>query len=100
MGTSITLWGILLLCFAAPRSFVPAAVIRTMLGASEALVTPGFVLLVSRFYKREEQPLRVGLWYCCNGTGSFVGALISYGMGHVDIPSLPNCRSTCRVPLS
>ncbi|WVQ79769.1 hypothetical protein IAT38_001869 [Cryptococcus sp. DSM 104549] len=83
MGVSILIWGILLMCMAAPRNFAGAAAIRTLLGCSEALVTPGFVLIISRFYKREEQPLRVGLWYCCNGLGSFAGALVSYGMGHV-----------------
>lgn len=67
-----------------------AAAIRTLLGCSEALVTPGFVLLISRFYKREEQPLRVGLWYCCNGLGSFIGALVSFGMGHIHVDNVPN----------
>ncbi|WWD19392.1 hypothetical protein CI109_103852 [Kwoniella shandongensis] len=90
MGTSIIIWGALLMCMAAPRSFGGAAAIRTLLGCSEALVTPGFVLLISRFYKREEQPLRVGLWYCCNGLGSFVGALVSYGMGHIKVARVPN----------
>ncbi|KAK8854473.1 hypothetical protein IAR55_003211 [Kwoniella newhampshirensis] len=89
MGTSILIWGALLMCFAAPRSFGGAAAIRTLLGCSEALVTPGFVLLISRFYRREEQPLRVGLWYCCNGAGSFIGALVSYGMGHITVARVP-----------
>ncbi|WWC90314.1 uncharacterized protein L201_005247 [Kwoniella dendrophila CBS 6074] len=88
MGTSILIWGGLLMCMAAPTHFAPAAVIRTLLGCAEALVTPGFVLLISRFYKREEQPLRVGLWYCCNGVGSFAGALVSYGMGHVHVANV------------
>lgn len=90
MGVMIGTWGILLLCMAAPRNFAGMAALRTLLGVSEALITPGFVLLVSRFYKREEQPLRVGLWYCCNGLGNFTGALISYAMGHVHVNGLPN----------
>ncbi|WRT68774.1 uncharacterized protein IL334_005754 [Kwoniella shivajii] len=88
MGTCILVWGGLLMCMATPNSFGPAAAIRTLLGCAEALVTPGFVLLISRFYKRTEQPLRVGLWYCCNGVGSFCGALVSYGMGHVHVASV------------
>ncbi|KAE8541995.1 hypothetical protein D1P53_002169 [Cryptococcus gattii VGV] len=90
MGTSIVIWGGLLMCMAAPRSFGGAAAIRILLGCSEALVTPGFVLLISRFYKREEQPLRVGLWYCCNGLGSFIGALVSFGIGHIHVDNIPN----------
>lgn len=90
MGSMIISWGILVMCMAAPRSFAGMAAIRTLLGATEALITPGFVLLISRFYRRDEQPLRVGLWYACNGVGSFVGALISYGMGHVQVARIPN----------
>ncbi|KAK4689629.1 MFS transporter, ACS family, allantoate permease, partial [Tremellales sp. Uapishka_1] len=90
MGVMITIWGGLLMCMAAPRHFPGMAAIRTLLGMAEALVTPGFVLLVSRFYKREEQPFRVGIWYCCNGAGSFIGALVSYGMGHVHVKGIPN----------
>lgn len=90
MGVLVLIWGILLMCMAAPRSFGGMAAIRTLLGASESLVTPGFVLLFARFYRRDEQPLRVGLWYCCNGLGSFTGALISYAMGHVHVRGLPN----------
>ncbi|WVR09285.1 hypothetical protein IAU60_006350 [Kwoniella sp. DSM 27419] len=90
MGSSILIWGALLMCMAGPRAFGGAAAIRFLLGCAEALVTPGFVLLISRFYKREEQPLRVGLWYCCNGLGSFIGALVSYGMGHVSVKGVPD----------
>lgn len=89
MGCTILAWGALLMCMAAPRSFPGMAALRTLLGASESLVTPGFVLLVSRFYARAEQPLRVGLWYSCNGLGSFAGALVSYGMGHVKVDGVP-----------
>lgn len=92
MGVMIIIWGGLLMTMAAPRYFAGMAAIRTLLGAAEALVTPGFVLLVSRFYKREEQPLRVGIWYCCNGLGSFIGALVSYGMGHVTVKGVPSCK--------
>jgi MFS family permease len=92
MGVMIIIWGGLLMTMAAPRYFAGMAALRTLLGAAEALVTPGFVLLVSRFYKREEQPLRVGIWYCCNGLGSFIGALVSYGMGHVNVKGVPSCK--------
>lgn len=59
-------------------------VLRFLLGAAESLISPGFVLLGSRFYTVAEQPLRVGIWYSCQGIGSFLGSMISYGMGHVN----------------
>jgi MFS family permease len=90
MGTMIVSWGVLVMCMAAPRRFAGMAAIRTLLGATESLISPGFVLLVSRFYRRDEQPLRVGVWYCCNGVGNFLGALVSYAMGHVQVRGVPN----------
>lgn len=91
LGCCILIWGLCMVCMAVPRYFAGLAVLRTLLGMSEGTVTPGFVLITSRFYKREEQPLRVGIWYCCNGLGSFIGGLISYGTGHIDAgETIPN----------
>lgn len=50
--------------------------VRTLLGAAESVVTPGFALLTARFYTRQEQPLRFAIWYSCNGLGSCIGGLL------------------------
>jgi len=90
MGVLAVIWGSMLLCMAFPPDFKGLAVLRTLLGAAESLVTPGFALITARFYKREEQPFRIGIWYCCNGVGSILGGFMGYGSGRIDIPSLPN----------
>lgn len=40
-------------------------------------------LLTPRQYTRDEQPFRAGVFYSCNGVGSMLGGLLSYGIGQV-----------------
>lgn len=61
---------------AAPEGFGGLMAVRTLLGAAESVVTPGFALLTARFYTRQEQPFRFSLWYSCNGLGSCIGGLL------------------------
>ncbi|CBX95722.1 hypothetical protein LEMA_P028740.1 [Plenodomus lingam JN3] len=35
-------------------------------------------------YVREEQPFRAGIFYSCNGIGSMLGGIFSYGVGQID----------------
>ena len=35
-------------------------------------------------YTRTEAPFRAGLFYCCNGVGSMIGGILSYGIGQID----------------
>lgn len=44
----ILMWGLILSCFAAVKSFSGAVAIRFFLGVFEAAVTPGFALLTSQ----------------------------------------------------
>jgi hypothetical protein len=77
-----------------------------LLGAIEATVNPGFVLMMSMWYTSAEQPLRLEIYYCTNGiaTSRFTsevqtrfherfqaeadnqivfGGLIGYAVGHI-----------------
>src|SRR6201999_1536773 len=42
-----------------------------------------FMLVVGGWYKKREQALRMGAWYCCTGYVSIVSPLINYGLGHI-----------------
>lgn len=92
---------------AGPRNFAGIAALRTLLGAAESMVTPGFALITARFYTRREQPFRVAVWYCCNALGNFFGGLFgkpdvgtakaltdripkAYGVGQIYGTSIPN----------
>jgi len=90
MGTTIIMWGGMVLALAFPESFTGLAILRFLLGAAESVVTPGFALITARFYTRQEQPLRMAFWYCCNGLGSTLGGLLGYGVGHIHAASIHN----------
>ena len=74
-------WGIILLCTAAAQNFAGLAVCRFLLGIFEAVITPAFMLIVSQWYMRDEQPARAGLFYCFNGFGSMFGGILFYAVG-------------------
>lgn len=76
-------WGIILICTPACHSFGGIATNRFLLGATEATVNPGFVLLMSMWYTSAEQPLRLEIYYCTNGIATMFGGLIGYAVGHI-----------------
>ncbi|RDW82343.1 hypothetical protein BP6252_03455 [Coleophoma cylindrospora] len=88
-GISIFCWGVVLLCMTAANDFKGLMVSRFLLGFFEGGVSPCFVLLTGMFYKREEQPLRNGIWFSTNGIANIAGALIGYAIGFInsDLPA-------------
>ena len=77
---NIVLWGTTLACFALVRSYEGAAVIRLLLGAFEAAVTPGFALFTSQWYTKTEQGSRTGIWFSFNGVAAIIGGFLAYGI--------------------
>ncbi len=78
-STCIILWGIVLCCHAACKSYATFILCRVLLGALESAVTPGFVLLSAKWYKQEESFLRTTIYYSNNGFGTIIGCAIAYG---------------------
>ncbi|CAG8889702.1 unnamed protein product [Penicillium egyptiacum] len=76
----ILIWGLILSCFAAVNSYPGAIAIRFMLGVFEAAVTPGFALLTSQWYTKQEQGSRVNIWFSFNGVGQIFGGVVAYGI--------------------
>ncbi|CAD6444249.1 05995047-e79e-49fe-940b-0374692c42c8 [Sclerotinia trifoliorum] len=76
-------WGVILITTPACVSFGGIATNRFLLGAVEATVNPGFVLLMSMWYTSAEQPLRLETYYCTNGIATMFGGLIGYAIGHI-----------------
>ncbi|PWY91205.1 MFS general substrate transporter [Aspergillus heteromorphus CBS 117.55] len=54
--------------------------LRVLLGCFEIAVAPALILITSMWYKRDEQPKRIGFWYLGTGTATIVGALVAYGL--------------------
>ncbi|KAJ7849435.1 MFS general substrate transporter [Mycena leptocephala] len=96
LAFNIFVWGALLMAQAASRNFTELAILRTISGAAEATADPAFVLITSTWYTREQQPLRIGYWYCANGLGIGLGGLWGFAIGnsfpHLGFISLPSWK--------
>lgn len=76
-------WGATLTLMAWARSFPSLLVARFFLGAFEASVGPSFVAITQMWWRRREQTLRIGSWYCMNGLTWVFGSLITYGLASI-----------------
>lgn len=65
------------------QNFAAIASDRFLLGVTEAVVNPGFVLVMSMWYQQAEQPLRLVTYYCMNGVAGIIGGLLGYAIGHI-----------------
>lgn len=90
MGATVVVWGGMVLAMAFPQRFRGLVTVRTLLGAAESVITPGFTLITARFYTRREQPFRFAIWYSMNGLGSMLGGLLGYGVGFINNTRIEN----------
>ncbi|EXJ66150.1 uncharacterized protein A1O5_10766 [Cladophialophora psammophila CBS 110553] len=82
-GIILCIWGAVLMCAAACKTFQGIYVQRFFLGFLEAGIAPIFMLVVGSWYKKNEQAFRMGIWYCCTGYISIFSPLVNYGLGHI-----------------
>ncbi|TPR08267.1 Sphingolipid long chain base-responsive protein PIL1 domain protein [Aspergillus niger] len=80
LGLNVTLWGLLTTLNCVAKNFPGLVVLRVLLGCFESAVAPALILITSMWYKRNEQPKRIGFWYLGTGTATIVGALVAYGL--------------------
>ncbi|RDW79858.1 major facilitator superfamily protein-3 [Coleophoma cylindrospora] len=92
VGGMLFVWGAICMLQAAVFNFSGFFAIRFFLGFVEACISPAWVLLTSSLWTREEQPLRTSFWLSMNGMSSIIGALLSYGLGHVKGLAVPNWK--------
>ncbi|KAJ5813008.1 hypothetical protein N7447_010031 [Penicillium robsamsonii] len=79
----IALWGICLIFTPMCSNYKALYTQRFFLGMLESGISPMFMLLVGGWYKKNEQAMRMGIWYCCTGYVSVFSPLINYGLGHI-----------------
>ncbi|KAI1105638.1 allantoate permease [Jackrogersella minutella] len=84
LGANVILWGLVVTLNSAAKNWAALAALRTLLGCFESAIAPALILVTSMWYKRSEQPARVGFWYVGTGTGSIIGALTSFGFQHYE----------------
>ena len=83
LAVSIVCWGTVLSAMTAAGNFPSLLVCRMLLGAFESGLAPAFIALTQMWYRRREQPLRLGAWYAMNGITNIFGSLLSWGLGHI-----------------
>ncbi|KAI4868448.1 MFS general substrate transporter [Hypoxylon rubiginosum] len=83
IGSSVLAWGLLTIVTPACKSFAGLAVNRFFLGCCEAAVNPGFVLVLSMWWRQDEQPMRLTTYYSMNGIAGICGGLLGYAIGHI-----------------
>lgn len=84
LGANVVLWGVMVTCTSAASNWGGLVTLRVLLGVFESAVAPALILLSSMFYKRSEQPFRVGLWYIGTGIGTIIGSISSFGFQHYE----------------
>ncbi|KAE9973696.1 hypothetical protein EG328_004254 [Venturia inaequalis] len=80
-SVTVTLWGICLILTTVCTNYKGIYAQRFFLGALESGINPMFMMIVASFYRKNEQAIRMGIWYSCTGYVSIVSPLINYGFG-------------------
>ncbi|KAI0028693.1 MFS general substrate transporter [Vararia minispora EC-137] len=80
LGTNVVLWGGILMLHAVPSSFGAFFALRFLLGMMESCVAPILILIISMFYKKDEQASRISWFYVMNGFTSIFGGFVAYGI--------------------
>ncbi|KAH9943049.1 MFS general substrate transporter [Epithele typhae] len=84
LGANIIIWGIILMCHAAAQSFGAFFALRVLLGMCESCVAPILILLITMFYKKDEQGVRISWFYVMNGLTGVFGGFVAYGISFDD----------------
>lgn len=90
--TLVLCWGAVQACMASVDSFGPLFACRFLLGLFEAGCFPLFSIIVSKWYRRSEHPIRIAAFYSTNGIANIVAAAISYGLSRIEEPALAPWR--------
>jgi MFS family permease len=101
LAVIVLLWGIALSSMPAAHNFGGLLVCRLFLGLFEAgvgkrqiqssrpairltlVAAPAFIAITQMWWRRREQPVRLGAWYAMNGITNIIGSLLTYGIGHI-----------------
>ncbi|KAL7904995.1 major facilitator superfamily domain-containing protein [Trichoderma velutinum] len=82
LGINVILWGLCLALNSVCKTYASLVALRVLLGIFEACVSPSMIIISCMWYKRREQPLRIGFFCGTVGLGIIIGAICSYGFQH------------------
>ncbi|EJD04816.1 membrane transporter [Fomitiporia mediterranea MF3/22] len=93
LSANIFIWGVILCLHAACKNFGGLFAVRLIkdfilkidvqLGACEACLTPGFMIVSAMFYTRREITLRIGCWYLMIGIADITIGFLAFGALHI-----------------
>ena len=78
------LWAGGAMCQAATQNFAGMMISRFLLGVTKGAVAPAFVVMVSFFYRKKEQPIQITAFVLANVIAQVIGALLLYGCGKIE----------------
>ncbi|KAF9547169.1 hypothetical protein EC957_008851 [Mortierella hygrophila] len=78
------IWGTVMIAMAAVKTAGALYTARFFLGLAESGYAPGPVYVVSMWYARNEQAIRVGLFFSASTVAGAFGGLLAYGISHMD----------------
>jgi len=78
------LWGTIMIAMAAVKTAGALYAARFFLGLAESGYAPGPVYVISMWYARNEQAIRVGLFFSASTVAGAFGGLLAYGISHMD----------------
>ncbi|KAI1792940.1 MFS general substrate transporter [Ganoderma leucocontextum] len=84
LGANIIAWGIILMCHAAASSFGAFFALRFLLGMCESCVAPILILIISMFYRKDEQATRISWFYVMVSLTQVFGGFVAYGISFDD----------------
>ncbi|KAL6303081.1 MFS general substrate transporter [Sparassis latifolia] len=80
LGVNVTLWGVVVILHSTAPKFSGFYACRFILGMLECCVAPILILIISMWYKKNEQASRISYFYLMNGLTSIFGGFIAYGL--------------------
>ena len=81
LAVFVVIWGMFLALHAAPSvNYGSFIFLRFLLGCAESMVTPTFTMITAQYWKKEEQFMRVCLWFGFNGLGGIWANSLAYGL--------------------
>ncbi|KAG1779774.1 MFS general substrate transporter [Suillus placidus] len=89
LGGNIVVWGIILMLHASTDNFGAFFALRFLLGMCESCVAPCLILIISMFYKKDEQAKRISWFYIMNGLTQVFGGFVAYGISFYGGKALP-----------
>ncbi|EJT96987.1 MFS general substrate transporter [Dacryopinax primogenitus] len=80
LGCNVVVWGAIVMLHAVAPYFGPFFALRFILGMLESCVAPILILIISMFYRKNEQASRIACFYLMNGLTSIFGGFVAYGI--------------------